>query len=115
MPSLSLVSRTLAVLRDDPDLLSYRKVETWNFHARRRIDFYGGDVIVLYPMRILLIQVSDMHNRAAHVKGAIASQEVLDWLVAGGDFEVWAWRKLEKGGWQYDSTPFDLSMMRVPR
>lgn len=105
------MQRTLAVLKAETSLLSYRKVEHWNHYAKKRQDLYGGDVLALYPMAMLLIQVTHMTDRAGHVKDALESQEVLDWLTAGGDFEVWAWRKLKDVGWQHDITVFRASMI----
>jgi hypothetical protein len=106
------MERTLKWLREDPSCLKATKVEHWNPHARKRIDLFGGDVIALYPDSILLIQVTDMDHRSAHVKKSKASSEVCNWIMAGGAFEIWAWRKL-KAGWAVDRTaitPFDFGL-----
>lgn len=87
--------RTLKYLRD----LGYRAevVEKFNSHTKRRNDLFGfGDVLAIKPGCTVLVQVTSGSNGAARVRKIVEerTEEARDWLAAGNEIEVHAWRKL---------------------
>ena len=100
----SPMERTLKELKGNPACLFAQKVEHWNPWARKRIDLWGADVQAIFSTHILAIQVTSITGNAEHVRDALKSKEVNAWVNAGGHFEVWAWRKLKKVGWEAKKT-----------
>jgi hypothetical protein len=101
------MERTMAELRKRG--LRYHKVETWNPHARRRVDMFNIiDVVALDALPdgagILGIQVTDQKNYAAHYTALRDDEKKREplaaWLRSGGTFEIWAWAKykVKRGG-----------------
>ena len=92
------MQRTLAVLREQ----GYQadKVEYWNPFAHRRKDLFGCiDVLAMkqgYPL--LAVQVTTGEHGAAGQAKARETARI--WHSTGNSFQVWAWRKLKKDGWQ---------------
>lgn len=105
----SPTQRTLARLRK----LGYRAevVEKWLPYTRKRKDLFGCiDVIGIRPGEILGVQATSRTNQAVRLKKSLteAAEELRGWLVAGGRFEVWGWRKCGPRGkrklWQVTRT-----------
>ena len=73
--------------------------EKWIPQARRRIDLFGIiDVLAIRDDEILGVQATTGPNAAARVTKALAEPRLERWLLAGGHFEVWGWRKVGARG-----------------
>ncbi len=71
--------------------------------SRRRIDLFGViDIVAVSEVhghsRIVGIQCTS-GTGSSRMKKAESEPRLLDWLKAGGIFEVWGWRKV-KAGWK---------------
>jgi len=94
----SPTSRTTRILRAAGYMTSI--VEHWNPHARIRQDLFGfGDILAVKKGEILLLQVTTGSNGAKRVKKIFESKTIVPVLESGMHVQVWAWRKLKKGGW----------------
>lgn len=96
---MSPTERTLKTLRADGFLAAV--VERWIPRANVRKDLFGfGDILAFHPARqeIVIVQSCTATNRAARLAKAKARPELVQWLKAGGLFEVYSW-KLHKPGW----------------
>jgi hypothetical protein len=96
-----LVSKTLAALRDEGYVAEV--VERYNHYSKRRIDYIGvGDILAFKanPPDTLLVQVTDMDHRTAHLEKILAEPLARVWIRAGNRLEQWTWRKLKvkRGG-----------------
>lgn len=56
---------------------------------------------------VLFVQVTDIDHNADHVKKLNMHKNSRFLRDAGMAIEVWAWRKLKKGGWQPKITTID--------
>ena len=96
----SPTQRVLARLKKH--LWTAQVVEKWNAFAKpfgRRIDLFGLiDVLAIRPGTILGVQASSGSDVASHIKKAMAEPRLVEWLDAGGKFQIWAWRKLKGSG-----------------
>jgi len=93
----SPTQRTLAALRADGWVAQV--VEHWNAFARIRQDLWGCiDVLAMREGRILGVQATSGTNVQARMKKSMAEPRLKIWLSAGGEFEVWGWRKVGKKG-----------------
>lgn len=93
--------RTLAALRKLGHQVAI--VERWNQYAKIRQDLFGFiDIVCLTPTAIIGIQCTSGTNVAARVKKICneCNPVARAWLQAGGQIEVWGWRKLKvkRGG-----------------
>lgn len=81
-------------------------VERWNPYggARKpdgtavgnRVDLFGIiDIIAIHKDGILGIQATSGTNFLARCKKAEAEPRLREWLEAGGQFQVWGWRKIK--------------------
>lgn len=71
-------------------------VERWNQFAKVRQDLFGViDIVAIGEGSIWGIQACAGSSVAARVKKAFDEPRLLEWLHAGGRFEVWGWRKLK--------------------
>lgn len=95
---MSPYERTVKKLKAD-GWTRWEKSEKVVPRTRTKQDFFGGDIVAVRPGRILSIQVTDGPHGAQHVSEALQDPAVWDWIDAGGEFEIWAWRKL-KTGWE---------------
>ncbi len=111
LKGLGTVQRTIAMCKADSRLLDIRKVEH-HVHGKT-VDLFGGDIIALYPNRIVLIQATDVAHQADHIRDALASEEVFHWVLGGGSFQVWAWRELATG-WRPAVTGIGPSDFNLP-
>jgi hypothetical protein len=97
MPT-SPTQRTLKVLKEQG--FNYDIVERFKQHAGPfgiRQDFLGIiDLIAITPGRIIGVQCCGQSGFAAHDRTISDSEMSLEWLKAGGELELWAWRKLKK-------------------
>jgi hypothetical protein len=92
-------------------------VERWNAFARKRVDLFGViDVVAITPEGILGVQVTSGTNHSARVKKAKEEPAIVEWLKAGGKFEVWSFRKKMKGKqarWVLRSERFEWSGTQI--
>lgn len=101
--SLSYTQRTLRALRDQGRICD--KAEKFNAYAGpfgRREDLFGFiDIVSLGPgRRIVGIQSTGPSGFSSHRKAMLENINVFEWLKAGGEVELWSWRKLlvQRGG-----------------
>jgi len=79
-----------------------------------RSDLFGAiDIIAIRNRRIIGIQCSTATNRAAHIKKIMADPETRSalwhWMDAGGEIELWSWKKDSKGKWSVVIDPLENS------
>ncbi|GAG80350.1 unnamed protein product [marine sediment metagenome] len=82
-------------------------VERYNAHTMQKNDLFGIiDIIAIYPTGICGIQACGQ-DFAKHDRKILISDEAHDWLVVGGELELWGWRKLKlkRGGKAMRWTP----------
>ena len=82
-------------------------VERFIYFTNKKIDLFGIiDIIAIYPSGICGIQACG-EDFAEHDRKILASVEAHNWLVAGGELELWGWRKikLHRGGKAIRWTP----------
>lgn len=93
-------ARTLELLRKQGAICQV--VERWqkSFNPKPgmppgvRIDLFGCiDIIALRDGRIWGIQATSYSNHSEHVKKALAEPRLIEWLKAGGRYEIWSWKK----------------------
>ena len=116
----SPTQRTLALMRTMG--MTCQVVERWNAFAMRRVDLFGVIDIVaviipdiqsdIYPAGIYGIQTTSGSGHSARIAKSIAEPRIKKWLLAGGRFEVWSWRKAGARGkakrWKVRKTPLTL-------
>jgi hypothetical protein len=91
----SPTQRTLALLRKEG--YTAQVVERWIPQSRKRLDLFGViDIVACSQDGILGIQATSGTNVPARVKKAMSEPRLESWLLAGGKFEVWGWRKTGK-------------------
>lgn len=76
-------------------------VERWLHRARRRVDAFGMfDLLAIRDGRIVGVQVCDHSTLKRHLDLIRERSRVARmWLQAGGEIEVWSWRK-SGGRWK---------------
>lgn len=93
---MSPTQRALKKLRDTG--FTSQVVERWNFFAKRRVDLFG--IIDVIAMRqdfgILGVQATSGSNHIARVNKSMAEPRLKEWLLSGGFYECWSFRKLKK-------------------
>ena len=88
----SPTQRTNAYLRKEGYTVA--TVEKWNQFAHIRRDLFGIiDVLAIREGEILGVQATTGAHVAARITKALAEPKLERWLMAGGHFEVWGWRK----------------------
>lgn len=93
-------------------------VEHWNPWSRTRKDLFGViDIVACRPAtglndgQILGIQACAGGSMSARMKKSLAEPKLRAWLLAGGEFEVWGWKKLlvargkKKRAWVVERRP----------
>jgi len=89
-------------------------VEHWNSFARIRQDMFGCiDIVALKEDAIVGIQATSTPNIRARIKKATQLPALRAWLKAGGRFEVWGWKKNDRG--RYDLTIVDINEEYLPK
>jgi len=108
----SPTSRTLELLRDTGWVADV--VERWVPKTRVRRDLYGViDVLAFHVehSRILGVQATSGPNGAARTTKILKEPRARGWLRAGGELEVWAWRRYV----QPDASPGSTGALWRPR
>ena len=75
-------------------------VERFIGQINKKVDLFNIiDIIAIYPSGICGIQACGT-DFAEHDRKILASTEAHDWLVVGGQLELWGWRKkkVKRGG-----------------
>jgi len=97
MKGLTPTQRTLRALRQEGYLCGI--VERFNPHVGKygiRQDLFGiFDIIAITPNGICGIQ-SCGQSYSEHNKRILESEYAIEWLKAGGNIELWSWRKVLK-------------------
>jgi hypothetical protein len=91
---MSPTQRTMKWLRDRH--IDAQIVEKIVPHGFTKIDLFGAIDIVALPNRILGIQTTDGTHHAARENKASSNVTLARWIVCGGGFEIWSWRKSAK-------------------
>jgi hypothetical protein len=74
-------------------------VESFNAYAGRRIDLFGViDIVAVGHGHILGVQTTTGSNLSAREAKSLSEPRLLEWLRAGGRFELWGWRKVGPRG-----------------
>lgn len=70
-------------------------VERWNPHAKIRQDLFGviDLLLVKHGIGIVGVQACAGASHAARRAKSLAETKLVEWLHAGGRFEVWSWSK----------------------
>jgi len=99
---LSYTQRTLRELRRLGAICD--KAEKFNAYAGpygRREDLFNFiDIVALYPSGITAIQSTGPSGHAQHRRSILENEYALEWLVCGGQIQLWSWRKVlvKRGG-----------------
>lgn len=91
---MSPMARTLEWLRDHS--IQAQVVERRIPHGHTTIDLFGCIDIVALDGQILGIQTTTGDHHAERVDKARSEPRIVMWIICGGRFEVWSWRKSEK-------------------
>ena len=70
-------------------------VERFVSFTKKRIDLFGCiDIIAVRDgCGIIGVQATSGSNHSAHRHKAIAEPQLVEWLNAGGRYEIWSWAK----------------------
>lgn len=93
---MSPTQRTMKWLRDRH--IDAQIVEKIVPRTHTKQDLFGAIDIVALPGRILGIQTTDGSHHAARATKASSNVTLARWIIAGGGFEIWSWRKSARSG-----------------
>jgi hypothetical protein len=93
---MSPTARTLQWLREHH--IDAQIVEKIVPRTKQKQDLFGAIDIVALPNRILGIQTTDGSHHAARAAKASTNVSLARWIICGGGFEIWSWRKSARSG-----------------
>lgn len=94
---MSPTQRTLKACRDAG--MTCQVVEKWNPFAKIRQDLFGFiDIVCMSDDGIVGVQATSGSNHNARIKKILSLDTYKKWLTAGGQIEVWSWKKSAKKG-----------------
>ncbi len=97
----TIYQRTGQALDGDPDCISVD-----------RVNYLGAHHIALYVGRTLAVMTVQLHRRDTVIEQILEDGQAARWMAAGGEFQVWAWGRLDEGNpqgtWQVEVTPIML-------
>lgn len=110
--------RTLERLRESG--VTCDVVERFLAHAGPfgvRKDLFGCiDIIALISGRgIVGVQATSASNHASHVKKCLEEPRLVEWLKAGGGFEIWSWKKTNPKGTKLTRWMPRIDIIQLPQ